>query len=79
MDEIGGREDARAIGEAARCGCTILATAHGENMEEITRKPYLGELVRDGLFERYLFLNGREGPGVLGQCFDGVGQAVTGL
>ena len=79
VDEIGGREDARAIGEAARCGCTILATAHGENMEEITRKPYLGELVRDGLFERYLFLNGREGPGVLGQCFDGVGQAVTGL
>ena len=75
VDEIGGPEDARAIGEAARCGCTILATAHGESLEEIRKKPYLGELVREGLFERYLFLTGGR-PGVVAACYDGAGRSL---
>lgn len=76
VDEIGGPEDAKAIGEAARCGCTILATAHGENMETIRKKPWLGELVREGLFERYLFLEGRGRPGVLQKCIDDAGEEL---
>ncbi len=77
VDEIGGRKDLEAIGEAARCGCTILATAHGESMEDIQRKPGLGQLVREKLFERYLFLNGRNGPGEICACLDRDGQPLV--
>lgn len=76
VDEIGGKQDVEAISEAARCGCTILATAHGESMEEIREKPYLGQLIREGLFERYLFLSGKNGPGQVVACLDRQGKEV---
>ena len=76
VDEIGGRADVEAIAEAARCGCGILATAHGKNMEEIREKPWLGQLVREKLFERYLFLSGEKHPGSLVGGLDGQGREI---
>ncbi|MBQ8815231.1 MAG: stage III sporulation protein AA [Lachnospiraceae bacterium] len=76
VDEIGGKADIEAIGEAARSGCTILATVHGSSLEEIRRKPYLGEVVREGLFERYLFLSGEKHPGEIVNCVDADGDRV---
>lgn len=76
VDEIGGAADVQAVAEAARCGCTILATAHGDSLEEIRKKPGLGELVRGGLFERYLIMSGGNHPGERIRCLDKDGKDV---
>lgn len=39
VDEIGAKEDVHAIEYAMHCGCKMLATAHGDSMEEICKKP----------------------------------------
>ena len=37
VDEIGGVEDAAAIRQILKCGCHILATIHGEGIEDIRK------------------------------------------
>ncbi len=51
VDEIGGKEDARAILEIQKSGCKVVATMHGNSMEDI-RKKEMDEM----LFERFVFL-----------------------
>lgn len=49
-DEIGGKEDARAIEEAGLCGVPLIASVHGGAVEEVVRLPHLRRLLRRGLF-----------------------------
>lgn len=56
MDEIGAKDDVMSIGYAMRCGVKILATIHGESMDEIKEKPYVRELLQEKVFERYVVL-----------------------
>ena len=60
-DEIGSAVDAEALKQAACCGCSVLATAHGASLEEIRGKPSLEMLFREGIFERYILLGQRHG------------------
>ena len=76
VDEIGGADDVQAVEDAACCGCAVLATAHGESIEEIRRKPGLGKLVREGLFDRYLILSGTKHPGERIRCLDREGREL---
>lgn len=41
VDEIGAKEDVHAIEYAMHCGCKMLATAHGDSMEEICKNLFL--------------------------------------
>ena len=59
VDEIGAQEDVHAIEYAMHCGCKMLATAHGDSMEEIQRKPIFEKLVQERRFERYVILSNR--------------------
>lgn len=54
VDEIGGVEDCHAMEYAALSGCNILATIHGNSLEELLHKKGIGELMREKLFERYV-------------------------
>lgn len=65
-DEIGGERDASALGEALRCGVTVLATAHGRNIEDILRRQSLAALFRQGVFDKWVRL---EAAGVPSQVF----------
>lgn len=38
VDEIGDYEDIRAIEAVLNCGCRILATVHGNSIEDIEKK-----------------------------------------
>ena len=78
VDEIGGADDVQAVEDAACCGCAVLATAHGESIEEIRRKPGLGKLVREGLFDRYLVLSGTNHPGERIRCLHREGRELFG-
>ena len=42
VDEIGTAEDIHAIEYAMQCGCKLIASVHGMDMEEAARKPVLG-------------------------------------
>ena len=46
VDEIGTSEDIHAIEYAMQCGCKLIASVHGLDMQEASRKPVLGELIR---------------------------------
>lgn len=81
VDEIGGKEDAEAIGQASRCGCKIIATVHGNDIKQLRERRYIGKLLSDGLFERYILLKGSLRPGeiakVLDQTFEPLKTAVS--
>ena len=73
VDEIGAG-DVGAIENALRCGCKVLATLHGECIQDFLRKPGFASLVREKVFERYIFLEMGQTPGnvkvIYGQNFE---------
>ncbi len=56
-DEIGGEEDAAAIGEALRCGITVLASIHSRDMADIRCRRGMESLLGEGAFERIVCLS----------------------
>lgn len=63
VDEVGSREDVEAMEYVMNCGIRLLATVHGNSIEDIKNKPVLGKLVREKVFERYILLT----PGKIGK------------
>lgn len=63
VDELGGAADYEAVEYVLHCGCRILGTLHGESLMEMEQKPYLAKWLREGYFERLLFLEKEQGKG----------------
>ena len=61
VDEIGGRGDAAAIHDAARCGVRVIATAHAENLSDALRRARIAPLLRSGAFDWCVTLGPRPG------------------
>lgn len=76
VDEIGSREDIHAIEYAMQCGCKLIASVHGMNMDEASRKPVLGDLIRRRMFERYVVLGNGKHPGEIREIYDGRGNML---
>lgn len=76
VDEIGSSEDIHAVEYAMQCGCKLIASVHGLDMEEASRKPVLGELIRRRMFERYIVLGAGETPGEIRGIYDGRGSVL---
>lgn len=68
VDEIGRKEDVEAIGEVMHCGVKLIATAHGYDFADVEKR--LPALVKEKVFERYLFLSCRKGVGTLEGILD---------
>ncbi len=64
-DEIGSKEDMLAVEEALNAGIKILTTVHGSSTEEISRRPYLKDLINNRIFERIIILSNRRGAGTI--------------
>lgn len=60
VDELGGEEDYRALRNASACGCRLLATMHGDGVQELEKKTKDEKLNQD-LFDRYIVLGKRNG------------------
>lgn len=58
MDEITQMEDVEAMIQAVGCGVSLLATAHGESMEDLTRRGVYRALCQAGVFRRVVLLHG---------------------
>jgi stage III sporulation protein AA len=61
VDEIGREEDATAILEALHAGIRVIATAHGHNLEDISKRPVMKELIANQVFSRYVILHNEGG------------------
>ena len=70
VDEIGAPEEVQAIKYAMHCGCKMIATVHGESIEDIQRKPLLEQMIREQCFERYVVLNNRKRVGEIVGIYD---------
>lgn len=60
-DEIGGPADGEALREARRCGVQVAATAHAASFEEACARPFIGPLIRDGIFDLCIVLGPKRG------------------
>lgn len=56
MDEITERRDLEAMEQAAYCGVRLLATAHGETMDDLRQRPLYRSLLERGIFSRVCLL-----------------------
>ncbi|MBP1155125.1 MULTISPECIES: stage III sporulation protein AA [unclassified Paenibacillus] len=78
-DEIGRSEDASAIHEALHAGISVVATAHGRDIEDVKRRPILRELMEAGVFDRFVVLYRKAGtasPGPETAVFDKEGNRL---
>ena len=57
VDEIGGKEDIKAVEYVRNCGCALAATAHGNSLEELKERAGFRELLEEKTFERLVFLS----------------------
>ncbi|MBD8003540.1 stage III sporulation protein AA [Bacillus norwichensis] len=77
VDEIGRREDKEAIMEAVNAGITLMMTTHGNDLEEIIKRPLLREIIEQQVFQRFIELSRDNGPGTVISIKDQNGQVVN--
>lgn len=78
VDEIGSEEEIKALFYAMNCGVTMLATVHGDSMEDISRKPLFAKIVEEGWFRRYVVLKKEKEAGELMGIYDREGRRLCG-
>lgn len=59
-DEIGNKEDVKAIHYAVCSGIKGIFTVHGKTIEDIKLNPCIGELINLHIFERLIFLDEKQ-------------------
>ena len=62
-DEIGNGADAQVLADAARCGVTVIASAHARSLQDALSRPCLKVVLESGAFQNALILG--PGPGEL--------------
>ncbi len=65
IDEVGGLEDMEALRQAVYGGCSILATIHGEGLEDYAGKLKSSDMQGEVLFETFLVMGREQGGPVL--------------
>ena len=76
VDEIGAPEDVQAIKYAMHCGCRMIATVHGESLEEIRKKPLFEQLINEQCFDRYVVLKNEEKVGQIAGVYNALGKQI---
>jgi stage III sporulation protein AA len=77
VDEIGRLEDTDAILEAVNAGIKLIMTTHGESFEEIQKRPSLQAILKLEIFQRYIELSRRNGPGTITKIKDVNGKEIS--
>ena len=65
VDELGGNDDIAALCMAASCGSRILATIHGENIEDVRKKIKMNILFEQNMFQCFITLGRKNGKCVI--------------
>lgn len=70
MDELGSGSELAVLGQAAASGCRILATAHGENLEDVKHRFVVDGEWMECLFELVIVLGKEKGKCVIKQVVE---------
>jgi stage III sporulation protein AA len=70
-DELGRGEDIYAVQEALNAGVSVLTTVHGNDINELLHRPYVGELLAQKYFHRYIVLSDIPCVGTIEKIIDG--------
>lgn len=70
VDELGKEEDYKAVESVLHSGCKLIATAHGNSLEDVMSQPFFRKLLEARVFERYIVLGKCEKAGVIEAIFD---------
>lgn len=85
VDEIGGYDDMKALFQVLQCGSSVVATMHGNSMEDVICHMNAGKsgqgnaaptVWSDVLFERYIFLEKKEGSCRIREILDKSGSRL---
>jgi len=60
VDEIGGKKDAEIMNYASKSGVKILATIHGNSIEDIKNNREIREILDNKLLEKIIVLDKKE-------------------
>lgn len=71
VDELGGKKDAKAVGQILLSGCGILGTVHGDTAEQVRQMAGMKKMCREKWFQRYVFLKKKENGERFFQIYDG--------
>ena len=64
-DEPGQKEDIDAILYAINSGVKIFASIHSDSLENLSKKPFFKPILAEKVFQRYVLLSMRNGPGTV--------------
>ena len=59
-DEIGSKEDIEAINYVMCSGVKGIFTAHGNDIEDVCKNPWMAQLINNHIFERIIQLNSKQ-------------------
>lgn len=79
VDEIGTRSDAEALHAAFATGCKVFSTIHGEGAEDVKRKLFLKDILKEQWFDRFVFLERKETGFGIREILDGAFAPVEGV
>lgn len=69
-DEVGAQEDAAAVVAAANAGVRLLVSMHGENKQQLFRRPFCRQVLETGAFSTIVFLQQGEKLGQIGEVIE---------
>ena len=64
-DEVGRPADVEAVRECINAGVAVITSVHGRNLDEISRRPELAEMIYSGAFSLAVTLSRRRGAGTI--------------
>lgn len=71
MDEIGNISDVESIHESLKAGVKVIATVHGDTLQDLLSKKSLSILIEEKIFKRYIFLDNSKGVGTIKDIIEG--------
>ena len=74
VDELGKEEDFKAVESVIHCGCKLIATTHGNSVEDVLSTPFFSRLKEMKVFERYIVLGKEKRAGTVLGIFNGKGE-----
>lgn len=75
-DEIGSKGDKDSLAQVLNAGVKVISTAHGYNISELKSRREVLNLMEENVFERYIVLSARKGPGTVEEIIDGTNMSI---
>lgn len=75
-DEIGSTRDVQALMEATNAGVTVFCTIHGQDVDELKKRPSLQPLFEQNVFQRFIVLENHIQPGHIQGIADQKGRNI---